>query len=94
LAEVMVTRSNGEQVKLVRWFVDRRKRRAGISIPEYNARFIFTDIGGSVVLIPDGRQIIEEGKEACVNVSRPVYRGMVRWAGSILHAERGGLDDE
>jgi len=88
IPSMTVTRTNDEKVKLLCCDVDRDSLRVVIEISEYNARFVFCDIGGRISLALDGRQIIDPSKKAVPNVSRSVYLAMVRWVGSILHDRR------
>lgn len=89
MAQIVVRRSSGEEVALLLHLVDRQGRRVTIDVPEYNSRFTFSDVTGRVVLIKDGRQTINENQPAVTHVSRSVYAGMARWAGSILNDRRG-----
>ena len=86
MAQIVVKRTNGEKVTLILGHVDRQKRHVAISIPAFNARIIFSDIGGKTTVID--RQKINDSDPATIHVSQSVYTGMARWAGSILSSQR------
>lgn len=85
---MIITRSNGEEVELKVVFVDRRKREVIIDILQYNSRFIFSDVTGKIALTDDGRHKIDEDLPATTHVSKSVYAGLAKWAGSILNDRR------
>ncbi len=65
--------------------VDRKRRRVMLEIPEYNARFIFTDTPSGVKIISENdRQAIDPKRKAISHVHEGVYRRLVQVAGSIL----------
>lgn len=85
---MIITRGNGEEVELKVVSVDRRKREVIIDILQYNSRFTFSDITGKIVLVDDGRQKIDEDLPAITHVSKSVYAGLAKWAGSIINDRR------
>lgn len=99
MAEKIVPASsstNREAVRLVLQAVDRSRRRVAIEIPQYNARFIFTET--------ESRQwvrIFDRTKDCQMidwqlpiapvyHVSATVYKTMAEWAFAILQDSRGG----
>jgi hypothetical protein len=89
MAEKTVTRSNGEQVRLRLWRVDRSRQRVGIDIPRYNARFIFTQTGKDIRILSDrDRRQLNPELPVISHVSKQVYNAMALWAGSILNNPR------
>lgn len=95
MAEMMVMRQNGEQVLLRLWRVDRRRQRVGFDLPEYNARLVFTNVGGHIQIISEtDRRPLDSERPAILHVSKSVYRNLARWAGSILNSRRQAKEEE
>lgn len=85
---MIVIRTSGEKVELKVSAVDRLHRLITIDILEYNSRFVFSDMAGSISLVENGRQPIDKAWPATTHVSRSIYRAMAGWAGSILNDRR------
>jgi hypothetical protein len=88
--EKWVQRSSGEQVQLVLHYIRLDRTQVVIDVPSYNARFTFRRKRDWAELLPgsEGRKKINPAKEATLNTSESVYRGMANWAVKILKAKR------
>lgn len=84
----MVKRSNGQEVALSLQVVERESHQVVIDIVEYNARFTFSNVTGKISLVDGGRQAIDKSQPTITHVSKSVYAGMAKWAGSILNSGR------